>query len=97
MSARLGKLVRMANQIAAEFDAQQPGNGVAATHDHLWHFWDPKMQADILAHADAGGAGLSGTAFGAVQRLHRRGEPVPQTRATEFAPAPNGEVEADAG
>lgn len=97
MSARLAKLVRMANQIAAEFDSQQPGNGAEATYDHLWHFWDPVMLAGIVAYADAGGAGLSVTARAAVLRLHRHGEPVPQTRATEFAPAPDGDVEADAG
>jgi formate dehydrogenase subunit delta len=97
MTARLPKLVRMVNQVAAELEAQHPGNGAEATYDHVWHFWDPKMQADILAHADSGGAGLDAVALEAVRRLHRRGDPVPQTRATEFGPTPDGNVEADAG
>ena len=81
----LDRLIRMANQIAAEFAHQQPGNAVAATYDHLWHFWDPRMKAAILAHSAEGGAGLSEPAAAAVARLARGREPEPQTRATEFA------------
>ena len=75
------RLVRMANQIAEEFEHQQPGNSALATYDHLWHFWDPRMKALILAH---GRAGLSPAAAAAVLKLRDGSEPAPQTRATEF-------------
>lgn len=83
--ATLDRLIRMANQIAAEFDHQQPGNAAEATYDHLWHFWDPRMTAAIVAHAADGGAGLSPPALAAVRRLAKGREPESQTRATEFA------------
>lgn len=85
MSGTLERLIRMANQIAAELDHQQPGNAAQATYDHLWHFWDPRMKAAIVAHAAGGGAGLSPPAAAAVARLARGREPAPQTPATEFA------------
>nr|WP_209840483.1 formate dehydrogenase subunit delta [Rubellimicrobium aerolatum] len=59
----------MANQIATFF-ASQPGDiqaeEVAA---HLKAFWEPRMLTALLAHADAGGAGLSPLALRAVERL----------------------------
>ena len=91
------KLVRMANQIAAEFEHQQGANAADATWDHLWHFWDPRMRAAIVAHLGAGGDGLGDTAAAAVRRLAGGAEPEPQTRATEFAVDADGNTEADAG
>ncbi|QXQ07162.1 formate dehydrogenase subunit delta [Sphingosinicellaceae bacterium] len=93
----IDRLVRMANQIAAEFDHQQPGNAPAATYDHLWHFWDPRMKAQILDHAAGGGDGLSPAAAIAVARLADGREPVSQTRATEFGADADGNTEGDAG
>lgn len=92
MSATLDKLVRMANQIAEEFDHQQGANAAQATWDHLWHFWDPRMRAQIVAHLDAGGAGLSETSRTAVALLRGGGQPASQTPATEF-----GNAQEDAG
>ena len=80
----LDKLVYMANQIAREFAGQRPRDAAAATWDHLWHFWDPRMRQMILAHLDAGGEGLSDIARAAVARLAAPVEPEPQTKATEF-------------
>jgi formate dehydrogenase subunit delta len=63
------KLVAMANQIG-KFFAAQPGN--AAVNDittHLQRFWDPRMRAQILAHLDAGGAGLDPPVRAAVDEL----------------------------
>ncbi len=68
-ASTLEREVRMANQIAAEFENQQPGQAVAATADHIVQFWDPRMKAQILAHALAGGAGLSPLAAAAVALL----------------------------
>ncbi len=65
MSGRtLDKLIYMANQIAREFANQRPNEAVEATWDHLWHFWDPRMRAMIVAHLQAGGDGA---------RRHRQG------------------------
>ena len=55
----LDKLVYMANQIAREFSSQRPREAADATWDHLWHFWDLRMRAMILAHLREGGAGAS--------------------------------------
>ena len=91
----LDKLVYMANQIAREFAGQRPRDAAAATWDHLWHFWDPRMRAMILAHADAGGDGLSDIAKAAVAKLARPVEPESQTRATEFNQAGDGDADRD--
>jgi formate dehydrogenase subunit delta len=51
------KLVQMANQIGDFFaslpDARAGAEGVAT---HLRRFWEPRMRAELLAHAAAGGA-----------------------------------------
>jgi formate dehydrogenase subunit delta len=52
------KLTMMANQIGAFFKAQGEAEAPAAIADHLKKFWEPRMRADIIAHASAGGAGL---------------------------------------
>ena len=80
----LDKLVYMANQIAREFASQRPHDAVEATWDHLWHFWDPRMRSMILAHLQAGGAGLGEIAKAAVAKLAGDAEPAPVTKATEF-------------
>ena len=93
----LDKLVRMANQIAAEFEGQQPGNAAEATYDHVWHFWDPRMKAMMLGHLDAGGSGLSAGAAAGMARLRDGREPKSQTPATEFGLNRDGNTESDAG
>ena len=52
------KLVYMANQIGKFFAHQGEEKAIAAIADHLQKFWDPRMRKAILAHLDAGGAGL---------------------------------------
>jgi formate dehydrogenase subunit delta len=66
------RLVAMANDIAAFFDAD-PDKAVAAegVRFHLTRFWDPRMRRQIIAHVGAGGAGLSPTARAAVEKLKR--------------------------
>jgi len=64
------KLVRMANQIAANFaylpDQQQ---AVARVTDHLTRFWDPLMRAEIREHLHSGDGDLSEIARVAVESL----------------------------
>jgi formate dehydrogenase subunit delta len=97
VSATLVKLVHMANQIADAFRQQEPAKAVAATYDHLWHFWDPRMRRLITEHLAAGGEGLGDIARAAVERLAISGtEPRPVTQATGFAPV-QGESGSDAG
>jgi formate dehydrogenase subunit delta len=66
----IGRLVGMANDIAAFFDAE-PDKAVAAegVRFHLTRFWDPRMRREIAAHVKEGGAGLSPTAKSAVELL----------------------------
>jgi formate dehydrogenase subunit delta len=92
----IDRLVYMANQIAREFEGQRPGEAAEATYDHLWHFWDPRMRALIIAHLDAGGAGLGDTARDAVTRLQAaEGKPRPVTKATQFNKAGDHEGDRD--
>lgn len=70
MSDFSGKLVLMANQIAAAFVAQ----GADAAKDaaaHIEAFWPPPMRAQITAYLAAGGEGLSDQAAAAVRRLRQ--------------------------
>lgn len=63
-------LVTMANQIADFFVAEA---GVDAAPQeiaaHITKFWDPRMRTQIIAHAAAGGAGLSPAAPAAARQL----------------------------
>lgn len=63
------RLVRMANQIAAEFVNQAPRDAAAATSEHIRLFWDPRMLLMIRAHVAAGGSGLSPVATEAIAML----------------------------
>ncbi len=66
------KLVKMANEIAAFFDAEPDRqvvlDGVAG---HIKRFWDPRMRRELLRWLDEhGGEGLKPTAIEAI-RTHR--------------------------
>lgn len=63
------KLVYMANQIGKFFVTQGSEKASAAIAEHLRKFWDPRMRATIIAHLDAGGAGLDPQARNAVEKL----------------------------
>jgi formate dehydrogenase subunit delta len=97
MSGTIDKLVRMANQIATEFGNQRGADPAKATWDHLWHFWDPRMCAQIIARLDQGGEGLNDIARRAVTMLRDKGEAPSQTPATDFAIGADGEPPSDAG
>lgn len=66
----IARLVAMANDIAAFFDAE--GDAAAAVEgvrNHLVKFWEPRMRREIVEHVAAGGAGLVPTVREAVKRL----------------------------
>jgi len=66
----VNKLVRMANQIADNFDYgvgdDKAADGVL---DHLSRFWTPEMKAAIIEYRGRGEGGLSRIAALAVERL----------------------------
>lgn len=66
------KLVMMANQIATFFETQPGEDGAERVADHLSDFWDPRMRAALLAHVEAGGAGLKPLALQAAELLRER-------------------------
>jgi len=63
------KLVYMANQIGKFFASQGDDQAVAGIATHLEKFWDPRMRRAIIAHVDAGGAGLDPLVQRAVEGL----------------------------
>ena len=71
--AKIDKLVRMANQIGAEFGALPEREATAGAATHLKLYWTPKMIREIIAYADSGRAGLNAIATGAVSALKRDG------------------------
>jgi formate dehydrogenase subunit delta len=64
------RLVAMANDIAAFFDAEAD-KAVAAegVRFHMSRFWEPRMRRAIIDHVQKGGAGLTATARAGVERL----------------------------
>lgn len=68
-SAAHAPIVRMANQIAVAFLADE--DPAAATAEHIKTFWDPRMRAQLRA-ALAGGDGLHAVARTAALRLEAK-------------------------
>jgi len=64
------RLVAMANDIAAFFDAE-PDKAVAVegVRFHISRFWEARMRREIIAHLANGGAGLTPTARSAIEKL----------------------------
>jgi len=71
----------MANDIARSLAAMGHADAVLATADHIDHFWDPRMKAQIFA---ADPAPLSDIAREAIAHLAEGNHPPSQTRATKF-------------
>jgi formate dehydrogenase subunit delta len=63
------KLVYMANQIGTFFKSQDLHSASAKIAEHITKFWDPRMRRAIIAHLDAGGAGLDPAARQAIEAL----------------------------
>jgi formate dehydrogenase subunit delta len=63
------KLVRMANQIGQFFRHEGAVAAPESIRKHLVDFWDPRMKTAIIAHLEAGGAGLEPFVREAIVRL----------------------------
>jgi formate dehydrogenase subunit delta len=69
------RLVTMLNQIAA-FHRRKPADAaVAEILQHVQKYWEKRMRTAIIAHLDAGGAGLSPNARAAVAALSAARKP----------------------
>ena len=64
--AEIDQLIKMANQIAANFSFHE--DAVERVADHLQRFWAPAMTRQLRDHAAAGGAGLDKTVVEALKR-----------------------------
>lgn len=71
------KLVRMANQIADNFDyGPSQDKAVAGVLDHLTRFWTPDMKRAIIEQQQGGDIGLNEIAAKAVRALaEQAGQP----------------------
>ena len=64
------KLVRMANDIAANFDCGlDRAREVAGVVDHIGRFWSPYMLDAMARHMQSGDTGLSGLAEQSLREL----------------------------
>ena len=64
------KLVRMANDIAANFDCGlDHATEVAGVVDHIGRFWSPYMLDTMAQHMQSGDTGLSGLAEQALKEV----------------------------
>jgi formate dehydrogenase subunit delta len=63
------KLVYMANQIGKFFASQGTSKAPSAIAEHIQKFWEPRMRTAIIAHLQAGGAGLDPLVREAVDKL----------------------------
>jgi formate dehydrogenase subunit delta len=61
--------VRLANEIAVQFHHHAPDRAAVEIAAHMRSFWEPRMKAALLAHVDAGGAGLDELAVRAAELL----------------------------
>ncbi|WP_424988159.1 formate dehydrogenase subunit delta [Microbulbifer sp. S227A] len=61
------KMIRMANQIATFFKTQPGQDAPAMVAAHISDFWEPRMRAQLRAHAEAGGAGLDDVVLSALR------------------------------
>jgi formate dehydrogenase subunit delta len=64
------RLVEMINQIEDYWTAEpDQAQAVEAIRRHVRQFWEPRMRQAILAHLEAGGAGLGDLSRQALQKL----------------------------
>ena len=69
MSTTVTPQVRLANELAAQFQHRPADEAAAAIATHIRSFWDPRMRAALFAHADADGGELDPLAVAAAGLL----------------------------
>ena len=72
MTDRPDSLIRMANQIAANFTNLPPEAAATSVATHIRSFWAPPMRADLTTWFDEGGEGLDPVAVQAMEQLRTR-------------------------
>lgn len=66
------KLVKMANQIAMNFDyGPEKDKAIAGAVDHMRRFWTPDMRAAIIAYAESRDNDLTELASAVIAELGR--------------------------
>jgi formate dehydrogenase subunit delta len=70
-TAKIDKLVRMANQIGDFFAPMEEEVATRGVANHLERFWTPKMIGEIISYYDSGRTGLNPTVNRAVAELKR--------------------------
>ena len=70
-SAKIDKLVRMANQIGDFFDPMGDDAATRGVATHLERFWTPKMIGEIVGYLESGQSGLHAATARAVAELER--------------------------
>jgi formate dehydrogenase subunit delta len=74
------KLVRMANQIAANFDyGPDKSKAVAGVVDHIRRFWSPMMREEIIGYGDDGAIKLTEISKQAVEELAKEKDASPRS------------------
>ncbi len=71
-TGKIGKLVRMANQIGDFYAPMPEREATAGAALHLTLYWTPKMIREIIAFADQGHPGLNAIAARAVESLKQK-------------------------
>jgi formate dehydrogenase subunit delta len=62
-------VVRLANDIGAQFRHLPSGDAAAEVANHIRRFWDPRMRAELLALADEQHVDLDAGVLAAVDLL----------------------------
>jgi formate dehydrogenase subunit delta len=65
--------VRLANEIAVQFEHQPPDDAAHAIANHIRMFWDPSMRAELRRRAETDAADLNPLVLAAVRLL--KGQP----------------------
>ncbi|PZQ17777.1 MAG: hypothetical protein DI565_03285 [Ancylobacter novellus] len=91
----LDRLIYMGNQIGWFFNSQPEDKRVPGILDHIQHFWDPRMRAEIFRHIDAeGGKGLEPNVLDALTQLKLAEEGMRKARGDEAGKVDTGQQRA---
>ena len=72
MTERPDSLIRMANQIAANFTNLAPDAAATAVATHIRSFWAPPMRDELTTWIDEGAEGVDPVAIQAMAQLRSR-------------------------